>query len=725
MNSEDLVTRFLMSLQVREARTQVEPDLLASHQREATDRILSSLEIYPGVLLADAAGLGKSYIAAAVAQRFEARGAVVELIVPHALIPQWALLLEQFRLSASLESQEALSGRGCMPSVEGMRLLIVDEAHRFRNSKRKRYRSLALRAVGAKVLLITATPICNSIGDLHALVALFAADDLLRSYGVGSLQESFAQGNRESIARIRDELIVRRGREVLSGALRLARLERSVVHFSLSDPHAAIAEAIATLNAPLLADASAVALVRAFLWRRLESSGSAFIESVRRQGRFYRRARESWLKGVLLSRGDYRAMFGIEDDAIEFQDVLFRDLWSAPSQADPELGDRIDREIRMLERLAVAASDIDEPKRARLMETLAALKEPEVLIYTSAVATARSLYALLTPLHRCGIVSSRLCSAAGLPGRVTSEDVFHAFRSGAITCLIATDMAAEGLNLQQAGTVIHYDLAWNMVRLEQREARACRIGQKRSSVSSIYFVNESQGRASSFLPIVLRKARMSRRFLPDPAGKDADGNALSMTSTNESPYLSVDHSTSYSVLLLHEVFASGERKRFREVTLAGELSTEIAPAAAARHLRRARNFRDADGLPEPLIEAVRAADELTRMRSVMPSLQSQTASRERLAALLRSSGSFDPDFEALLTGRFRVGLEILIEEMSGEFFDEDRRGYLSRLLSWDLREMTNPSTLRIEIVGGVFTNDWSAAAGSAAAGANSYNLHAR
>ena len=45
--------------------------------------------------------------------------------------------------------------------------------------------------------------------------------------------------------------------------------------------------------------------------------------------------------------------------------------------------------------------------------------------------------------------------------------------------LIATDCLSEGINLQEHFTgVLHYDLPWNPNRLEQREGRVDRFGQK-------------------------------------------------------------------------------------------------------------------------------------------------------------------------------------------------------------------------------------------------------
>ena len=47
--------------------------------------------------------------------------------------------------------------------------------------------------------------------------------------------------------------------------------------------------------------------------------------------------------------------------------------------------------------------------------------------------------------------------------------------------LVATDCLSEGINLQDGFTaVVHYDLAWNPTRHEQREGRVDRFGQRRT-----------------------------------------------------------------------------------------------------------------------------------------------------------------------------------------------------------------------------------------------------
>jgi superfamily II DNA/RNA helicase len=76
---------------------------------------------------------------------------------------------------------------------------------------------------------------------------------------------------------------------------------------------------------------------------------------------------------------------------------------------------------------------------------------------------------------------------------------------------VATDLAGEGLNLQRAGVVVHYDIPWNPVRLDQRNGRAFRIGQRRAAVKAVYFL--PQGDGTTIVSTMAAKNRLRRRVL--------------------------------------------------------------------------------------------------------------------------------------------------------------------------------------------------------------------
>jgi len=424
--------------------------MLAEHQQAAVARAREILARRGGVILADEVGMGKSFVAAALAAEF----ASVQLIVPASLIAQWRETLQMFDVEAEIVTHDTIR-----PSKA--ELVIVDEAHAFRNPATRRYDALARSTVAAKVMLVTATPVCNSARDLEALIGLIARDDLLMDCGVPSIDLAFATRDVERVVR---ELVIRRDRSVLPPALAFGALERKVVRHRVPDVNG-----IDTLQFPLV---EGVPLIRRFLRRRLESSEAALRESIRRQRRFYERVLES---GRALTKRDYRRAFGAEEDEEIFQQVLFWDLWAPPGDLDVQ---KIREEMQRLDAMPVEPSN----KRELLANVLT--NEPTI-IFTQFRATARELRTFL----KCGDL--------------------HAFTSGRCNVLVTTDRNSEGLNLQRAGVVIHYDLPWNPMKLEQRNGRAHRIGQQRESVKAIYFVPEDRG----IMPVITRKKREARATL--------------------------------------------------------------------------------------------------------------------------------------------------------------------------------------------------------------------
>jgi superfamily II DNA or RNA helicase len=459
---------------------------LAPHQRDAVTRILALLDRYGGAILADDVGLGKSFVAAAVAGEMQARRCAVEVIVPASLIAQWRDTLIDFDVDGRTITHDSLIGDRFVAG-SAPRFIVVDEAHAFRNPRTQRYAALARRSIGARLLLVTATPVCNSPDDLLAIVALVAADDALRRHGVASIGDAFALRAAPAIDVIVSELVIRRERDVLPDVLRFGELERRVVR------HPVIDVPIDDLQFPLTASAS---LLRQFIWRRLESSHAALIESIRRQLRFYERVIES---GRRLSRRDYRRAFAHEEESDEFQQILFWELWAPQQEIDAEA---VQAEMGRLAALRSTVEREPDAKRSLLADLLTG--EP-TLVFTGAAATARDLARHL----RCGLATSR-----------DGIGAVEAFRRGAVDLLVATDLACEGLNLQRAGVVVHYDIPWNPVKLDQRNGRAHRIGQKRPLVRAIYFLPQRDG--TRVLPIMASKNRTRRRVLsPRPVIEEA------------------------------------------------------------------------------------------------------------------------------------------------------------------------------------------------------------
>ncbi|GAA1946039.1 DEAD/DEAH box helicase [Kitasatospora viridis] len=80
--------------------------------------------------------------------------------------------------------------------------------------------------------------------------------------------------------------------------------------------------------------------------------------------------------------------------------------------------------------------------------------------------------------------------------------------------LVATDCLSEGVNLQHHfDAVVHYDLAWNPTRHDQREGRVDRYGQKRDEVRVITLYGGDNGIDGKVLEVLIKKYRQIRKDL--------------------------------------------------------------------------------------------------------------------------------------------------------------------------------------------------------------------
>ncbi|HUP48906.1 MAG TPA: DEAD/DEAH box helicase [Thermoanaerobaculia bacterium] len=478
-------------------RTLRDASLLAEHQLRAVEDLVPLLDRYGGAILADEPGLGKSFVAAEVARREAARGAVIEAVVPASLVDQWRETFRRFRVAAEVMTHVGLLRAEEPPAAR--RLLIADEAHAFRNPGTQRYAALARRSAGARLLLVTATPVCNSARDLEALLRLAVCDDALMKLGVPSIDLAFATRDRGALGAVVSELVIRRDRSVLPPPLAFGDLDRRVIRTPPAGEE--VLRRIAALRFPL---AGGEELVRDFLLRRLESSEAALLESLRRQRRFYERALECLAAGRALPKREYRRAFAHEEDAPSFQTILFWELFVG-EERHADAGE-IRLAMKSIEELREVVERLPREKERVLLGLCSTISEP-VLLFTGWTATARALAAVLQRVRRTVLVTGRERSNAAS---------IEAFRRGAADILVSTDLGAEGLNLQRAGAVIHYDLPWNPVRIDQRNGRAHRIGQRRESVRAIYFLPDRH--RGAVLQKIVAKNRTRRRLLGAAAG---------------------------------------------------------------------------------------------------------------------------------------------------------------------------------------------------------------
>jgi superfamily II DNA or RNA helicase len=151
------------------------------YQFDAIQQALAIIEKNNGVILSDVVGLGKTIIACSVAYELHKRGVI---ICPPGLKGDprrkdagWNMYKEQFRLHdwevwsmGELDKLQNQIAEGKMNDVE---VVIVDEAHRFRNQDTQNYEYLKNICRGKIVILLSATPFNNRPEDIFSLLSLF------------------------------------------------------------------------------------------------------------------------------------------------------------------------------------------------------------------------------------------------------------------------------------------------------------------------------------------------------------------------------------------------------------------------------------------------------------------------------------------------------------------------------------------------------------------------
>jgi hypothetical protein len=211
---------------------------LTRFQADGVARMERLLDEHGGVLVADEVGLGKTYLAGEVIYRTANINRQRVLIVAPAALKSsmWEPFLADPRLQPLGEG--LLLRRGPQPprpdkgsintflqEVEDYSLVVIDEAHNLRNSGAQRSGAVD-RVITAgspkRVVLLTATPVNNSLNDLETLVKYFIRDDArFASLGIPSIREYIKQAQAidpanltpEHLFDLMDQVAVRRTRK--------------------------------------------------------------------------------------------------------------------------------------------------------------------------------------------------------------------------------------------------------------------------------------------------------------------------------------------------------------------------------------------------------------------------------------------------------------------------------------------------------------------------------
>ena len=522
---------------------------LNPHQIEAALFALES-PLSKGVLLADEVGLGKTIEAGIVLCQFWAeRKRRLLVICPASLRKQWALeLSEKFNLpskvlDAKTYRDELRLGRAPLNEkavlilsfnyAHALReeikeiawdLVVIDEAHKLRNAYRpsnKVGQGIRWATEDCRKLLLTATPLQNSLVELYGLSTLI--DEHL--FGdLNAFRARYASAG-SSMTDLRQRLAMFCKRTLRNQVVEYVRYtERRAITrpFTSSDAEHSLYEAVsAFLQRP-----NSYALpqrqrhLTALILRKLLASSSLAIAGTLDT----LRARLETLRDEQIKDDPEFAERLIESEEIEdelLDEILADDADPASQEAIDAPIDRskLKEEIELLEHLSTRARNIPVDTKtetlvkaldigfAQMAETGAARK---AVIFTESRRTQDYLKSFLerhgykneivvfngtntgpdaTQIYEAWLARNRLTgrSSGSRAIDVRAALVEH-FRDSA-TILLATEAAAEGVNLQFCSLVVNYDLPWNPQRIEQRIGRCHRYGQKHDVVV-INFLNE-------------------------------------------------------------------------------------------------------------------------------------------------------------------------------------------------------------------------------------------
>lgn len=501
-----------------------------------------------GAILADEVGLGKTIEAGIVlSQIWAERKRKILIIVPSSLRKQWNQeLLEKFFLpSAILEAksfnQEIKQGkrnpfeqseiiitsyqfaRNKADQVKAVKwdLVVIDEAHRLRNvykTSNKIARAIKDTLSNVPKLLLTATPLQNSLLELYGLVSFI--DDYI--FGdIKSYKNQFARLTNEinfddlkaRIAPICKRTLRRQVLEYIKYTNRIPITQEFIPTKDETVLYDLVSEYLRRSNLQAL-PASQRTLMTLVLRKLLASSTFAIAGAL-----------DSMVSRLKSKLTDAEAKVAVDDDLADDFETLdeIKDEWDEDEldeRLTAEDKEAIQNEIVDLEAFRDLAVSITENAKGKSLiqaltagfakaESLGASKK--AIIFTESRRTQNYLVRILDETNHAGKIvlfngsnsdeqskqiyqqwyqrhqgSDRITGSRTADMRSALVDYFKEEAQ----IMIATEAAAEGINLQFCSLVVNYDLPWNPQRIEQRIGRCHRYGQKHDVVV-VNFLNRN------------------------------------------------------------------------------------------------------------------------------------------------------------------------------------------------------------------------------------------
>jgi SNF2 family DNA or RNA helicase len=419
-------------------------------------------EMNSNAILADEVGLGKTIEAGIIMKELLLRDEINSILIisPKSLLSQWkSEMAEKFNETFTIANQHRINYKTanrviCSHNLVYRRhdeltsrvwdLIVVDEAHAFRNTHSKGRVCLS-NLQANHTLLLTATPLCNRLTDLYSIV------DLIQPGLLGSERafiSRFADDSRSRVVRLQEAPYLR---QTLREVMCRTRRDQTGIPFTKRCVDSRSLEAT-TCEREFIDEATEYL-------RDMSNNRFRTIEALIKENP-NRKFTESQSNAILV-----------------FQAITLQQSFSSsPAAAIQSLTKRQERfpeEAQVTSNLIEMAKKVQSAKMTLLQNILTEIPNEQAIIFCLRKITAKQLEDLID--QNFGKAAVYL----GDMDQKQRDETISSFKNKETKYLIATDAAAEGLNLQNCCIMFNYDLHWNPMKIEQRIGRIHRFNQDR------------------------------------------------------------------------------------------------------------------------------------------------------------------------------------------------------------------------------------------------------
>lgn len=519
---------------------------LYNYQKDAVIQAKSIIEKYNGVFISDVVGLGKTYIGSRILYDLTLKHNDRALVIcPPGLAEYWREMLDDFGVRADVQSNSYDNLQKIVESKRLMnrKIILVDEAHRFRNSDSKSYRLLSEICFDKKVVLVTATPQNLKPEDILNQMKLFHPHDWTDiPIGPQFLSEYFnlVEKGKRKIEDLLRHILIRRTRkhietfykeDMAKASLKFPTREKPLtIDYSIEKMYGNqkvyedIEKMIASLSyarydifsysKPEFRDQVAFkqlktayenlrGLMRVLFFKELESSICAFRTSIEKLIKSHENFLQMYEQGIIQTKqsGDELINYLATSDNASIEEY-FSDSSRAKftiDQFDENLKIKVEEDLLVLERIFNLIRVVEPQRDDKLNQLKINLREmlkkhKKVLIFTQFTTTAQYIYDNITEeFNNVGMASGSSKDIVKIAQRFSPSSFkdIDIPKNEEIDILVSTDVLSEGANLQSCNTVVNFDLHWNPVRLIQRLGRVDRVSTKHEVIYNYNFFPET------------------------------------------------------------------------------------------------------------------------------------------------------------------------------------------------------------------------------------------